>query len=117
MTQPSDSERLSSFVLGLYGEDPYAHVYRASEEHRESHGEQCGVYPSSPLSMRLVSLLIRATAAKRILEIGCGLGYSASASSKVKPTMSCLHFPAPTTSSTTTDGSCRSRLTWRRCWT
>ena len=77
MTQPSDSERLSSFVLGLYGEDPYAHVYRASEEHRESHGEQCGVYPSSPLSMRLVSLLIRATGAKRILEIGCGLGYSA----------------------------------------
>ena len=77
MTQQSDSERLSSYVLGLYGEDPYAHVYRASEEHREAHGEQCGVYPSSPLSMRLVSLLIRATAAKRILEIGCGLGYSA----------------------------------------
>ncbi|MCH7998313.1 MAG: class I SAM-dependent methyltransferase [Chloroflexi bacterium] len=77
MTQQSDSERLSSFVLGLYGEDPYAHVYRASEEHREAHGSECEVYPSSPLSMRLVSLLIRATAAKRILEIGCGLGYSA----------------------------------------
>ncbi len=77
MTQQSDSERLSQYVVNLYGQDPYAHVYRASDEHREAHGEECGAYPSSPLSMRLVSVLVRATGARRILEIGCGLGYSA----------------------------------------
>ncbi len=77
MTQQSDSERLSEYVVKLYGQDPYAHVYRASDEHRERHGDECGVYPSSPLSMRLVSVLVGATGAKRILEIGCGLGYSA----------------------------------------
>jgi len=77
MTQQSDSERLSEYVVKLYGQDPYAHVYKASDEHREAHGDECGAYPSSPLSMRLVSVLVGATGAKRILEIGCGLGYSA----------------------------------------
>jgi predicted O-methyltransferase YrrM len=77
MTQPSDSERLESFLLDLYGGDPYAYVRQASDEHREAHGPDCGVYPSDPIKMRLLSTLIRASGAKRILEIGCGLGYSA----------------------------------------
>jgi len=77
MTQLSDSERLSSFILDLYGDDPYAHVRRASDEHREAHGPDCGAYPSDPIKMRLLSTLVQASSAKRILEIGCGLGYSA----------------------------------------
>lgn len=77
MTQPSDSERLESFLLDLYGGDPYAHVRQASDEHREAHGPACGVYPSNPIKMRLIATLVRALGAKRILEIGCGLGYSA----------------------------------------
>ena len=77
MTQPSDADRVSSFILDLYGGDPYAHVRDASNEHREAHGPDCEVYPSDPIKMRLISTLIRASRAKRILEIGCGLGYSA----------------------------------------
>ena len=77
MTQPSDKERLSAFLVDLYGGDPYAHVRAASDEHREAHGADCGVYPSGPIKMRLISTLATACGAKRILEIGCGLGYSA----------------------------------------
>ena len=75
--QPSDAERLSSFILDLYEGDPYAHVRDASNEHREAHGSECEVYPSDPIKMRLLATLVRALGAKRILEIGCGLGYSA----------------------------------------
>ena len=73
----SDSELLSSFLLELYGGDPFAHVYTASNEHREAHGPDCGVYPSEPVKMRLLAGITRAAGATRILEIGCGLGYSA----------------------------------------
>jgi len=75
--QPSDAERLSSFILDLYGGDPFGHVRDASNEHREAHGSECEVYPSDPIKMRLLATLVRALGAKRILEIGCGLGYSA----------------------------------------
>jgi len=41
-------------------------------------GEQeCGVYPSDPLKMRLLATLVRALGARRSLEIGGGLGCSA----------------------------------------
>ena len=48
------SELLSSFLLDLYGGDPFAAVYRASNEHREAHGPDCEVYPSVPVKMRLL---------------------------------------------------------------
>jgi len=70
-------EQVSAFLLDLYGGDPYAHVYQASNEHREAHGRESEVYPSEPVKMRLMSVLVRAAGAKRALEIGCGLGYSA----------------------------------------
>ena len=73
----SDSETLSSFLLDLYGGDPFAAVYRASNEHRQAHGPGCDVYPSEPAKMRLLAGIVRAAGARRILEIGCGLGYSA----------------------------------------
>ena len=55
--------------------DRFAHVYRASEEHRIHHGPNCTVYPSG--SGPILGTLVAATGAKRILEVGCGLGYSA----------------------------------------
>jgi predicted O-methyltransferase YrrM len=55
--------------------DRFAHVFRASEEHRLQHGPDCTVYPSSVGP--LLGTLAAATGARRILEVGCGLGYSA----------------------------------------
>jgi predicted O-methyltransferase YrrM len=72
------------YLLGLYGDDPFASVRAASEAHRAEHApslaggeQQCGVYPSDPLKLHAVSAILRAAGSKRILEIGCGLGYSA----------------------------------------
>ena len=77
MTQPSPAERLQEFLFDIQGGDPFAHVRAASDEHREAHGPECGVYPSGPAKMRLISTLVAASGAKRMLEVGCGLGYSA----------------------------------------
>jgi len=55
--------------------DPYHWVYEASEQHRQTHGAECHVYPTS--SGPLLGWLARATGAGRVLEVGCGLGYSA----------------------------------------
>jgi len=77
VSEASDAQRLATFLLDLHGGDPYGAVYRASHEHREAHGPECGVYPSDPLKARLLATLVHATAARRLLEIGCGLGYSA----------------------------------------
>jgi predicted O-methyltransferase YrrM len=55
--------------------DRYASVYDASEQHRIEHGGECDVYPSA--SGPLLGALAAAARATRILEVGCGLGYSA----------------------------------------
>ena len=55
--------------------DRYASVFDASERHRIEHGGDCDVYPSS--SGPLLGAIAAAANARRILEIGCGLGYSA----------------------------------------
>ncbi len=80
----AESDALNAYLLNLYGGDPFANVYAACEPHRLSHaaslagGEQeCGVYPSVPEKARVLATLVRATGARRLLEIGCGLGYSA----------------------------------------
>ena len=77
-------DQIHDHVLHLYGGDPFAHVFDASNSHREEHSrtlpggaQECGVYPSDAVKMRLLATLVRAVAGKRILEIGCGLGYSA----------------------------------------
>jgi len=85
MAEPTDSQLISDYLVDLYGADPFAHVRVASNAHRVEHaaslgrgGEQtCGVYPSDAPKMRVLATLVRATGAQRILEIGCGLGYSA----------------------------------------
>jgi predicted O-methyltransferase YrrM len=56
-------------------DDRYAAVYDASERHRIEHGPDCDVYPSS--SGPLLGALAAMSRAHRILEVGCGLGYSA----------------------------------------
>lgn len=55
--------------------DPFEHVRAASEEHRGEHGPGCTVYPTSHAS--LLGVLAATAGARRILEIGTGIGYSA----------------------------------------
>lgn len=55
--------------------DRYSAIFDASERHRVEHGADCDVYPSS--SGPLLGTLVASARAKRVLEIGCGLGYSA----------------------------------------
>jgi predicted O-methyltransferase YrrM len=53
--------------------DRFRHVFEASVAHRNQHG--CHVYPSPDAPM--LGVLATSTRAQRILEVGCGLGYSA----------------------------------------
>jgi predicted O-methyltransferase YrrM len=74
----TSAERLNGYLLDLFGGDPYMEVFDACEPHREAHGEtECGVYPAAPQKMRVLGTIVRAIGAKRGLEIGGGLGYSA----------------------------------------
>lgn len=84
MSGVNEPQPVSSYILDLYGGDPFARVHDASNAHREEHAptlaggvQECGVYPSGAGKMRVLATLVQAAAAKRILEIGCGLGYSA----------------------------------------
>lgn len=53
--------------------DPWRHVRLATDQHRVKHG--CWAYPHA--DGRLLGVLAAATRAKRILELGTALGYSA----------------------------------------
>ena len=52
--------------------DPFAHIREATLKHRAKHG--CGAYPYS--NGPLLSTIAAAAGAKRILELGCALGYT-----------------------------------------
>lgn len=78
------TDEFNHFLSQLCGPDPFANIYDASEAHRAEHGlslpggeQECGVYPSNQLKMRVIVSIVRAMRAQRILEIGGGLGYSA----------------------------------------
>lgn len=74
--EPTSQKALEAWVREqTQSRDRFAHVYRASEEHRLQHGLDCTVYPSS--IGPLLGTLAASTGAERILEVGCGLGYSA----------------------------------------
>jgi predicted O-methyltransferase YrrM len=74
--EPTSAESVAQWIQTAQRQrDPFEHVRLASHEHRESHGAGCSVYPTS--SGPLLSVLAAAVAARRILEVGCGLGYSA----------------------------------------
>ncbi|HYY92736.1 MAG TPA: methyltransferase, partial [Candidatus Dormibacteraeota bacterium] len=57
--------------------DVYVDLYELSNKHRRKHGRSCGLYPSDPLQAPLWSVLASLTHAKRMLEVGCGHGYTA----------------------------------------
>ena len=64
-------------VLRLQGGDPFSGVLTAAEAHRSEHGEGCGLYPAGPAVMALAATIVRCTGARRIVDLGTGLGYSA----------------------------------------
>ena len=68
-----------TFLQPVYGGklDLHVDLFRASEQHRSTHGPECSVYPSSPLNIPLLFLLGAMVRARRFLEVGCGLGYTA----------------------------------------
>jgi predicted O-methyltransferase YrrM len=76
MTEPTSPETVAAWIdTAQRQRDPFERVRRASHEHREKHGPGCSVYPTS--SGPLLAVLAATIRADRILEVGCGLGYSA----------------------------------------
>jgi len=74
--EPDSPEAIEAWIRErMRAHDRFADVYDASERHREEHGPECTVYPSG--SGPVLGTLAAATGAKGILELGCGLGYSA----------------------------------------
>ena len=72
--EPDSDEAVAAWLADArLATDPFAAVYDASTRHREAHG--CDTYASS--DAWAVATIARAAGAQRILEIGCGLGYSA----------------------------------------
>lgn len=72
----SSAGKIGAYVSKLSKEDALLRkIGRESDKHREKHN--CDVHPSSPVTGRLLSILVRATNSKKVLEVGCGLGYSA----------------------------------------
>ena len=66
-------------LLKIYGgrADAYLDLYRLSNQHRRKHGRSCDMYPSDPLQAPLWSVVASLTHARRMLEVGCGHGYTA----------------------------------------
>ncbi len=62
----------------IYGPayDLHYDIYQRSAAHRKEHGDECDVYPSTAIHS-LWPLLTAMVHAKRFLEVGCGLGYTA----------------------------------------
>jgi predicted O-methyltransferase YrrM len=74
--EPDSPEAVAAWVRARTRQhDRFAAVFDQSEQHRQEHGADCTVYPTS--SGPLLGALVEATHARRILEVGCGLGYSA----------------------------------------
>lgn len=73
-----DLKRIHKYVLRLEPEPPPLRGIREqSERHRQKHGRDCTVYPSSPITGRFLQACLHLLRARYVLEVGCGLGYSA----------------------------------------
>ncbi len=57
--------------------DLHRDLHEESNRHRMEHGEACGVYPSEVTNAPIWPFLTSVVGARRFLEVGCGLGYSA----------------------------------------
>jgi len=68
---------VKQLLTKIYGGRADAHLdlYRLSNQHRREHG--CDLYPSDPLQAPLWAVVASLTHARRILEVGCGHGYTA----------------------------------------
>ncbi len=69
----SDAEARAWVARHLQDGDPFGAIYTATERHREAHG--CEAYASS--NGPLLGVLARSIGARRSLEIGTALGYTA----------------------------------------
>ena len=72
--EPASAEAVRAWIEEQLP-DRFGYVRAKSEQHREAHGPGCTVYPTS--SGPLLGVLAAATRARRALELGTGLGYSA----------------------------------------
>ena len=57
--------------------DAHLDLYQLSNQHRRKHGRRCDMFPSDPLQAPLWAVLASLTHARRMLEVGCGYGYTA----------------------------------------
>lgn len=66
-------------LRGVYGDALELHrdLYEESIRHRERHGQTCTVHPHSLTAAPIWPLLTAIAHARRYLEVGCGLGYTA----------------------------------------
>jgi predicted O-methyltransferase YrrM len=72
--EPDSPEAVTAWIAQQTArQDRFAHVARRSDAHRAQHG--CDVFPSHDGPM--LGVLAAAAGAQRMLEVGCGLGYSA----------------------------------------
>lgn len=63
----------------IYGQGALAYIdlYELSNQHRRKHGSRCDLFPSDPLQAPLWAVLSALTDSRRMLEVGCGHGYTA----------------------------------------
>ena len=75
-SEPTNQQEAINWVeKATRASDRFHQVWEASHHHREEHRGACTVYPSS--DGPLMGTMAAMAGAKRILEVGCGLGYSA----------------------------------------
>lgn len=76
MKEPASPEAVEAWIAAASDRfDRFTNVRTASVAHREEHGLGCTVFPTR--SGPLLGVLAAAVAARRLLEVGTGLGYSA----------------------------------------
>jgi len=70
---------VEQLLMKIYAgrEDIHLDLYRLSNQHRRKHGRDCDMYPSEPSQAPLWSVVASLTHARRMLEVGCGHGYTA----------------------------------------
>ncbi len=76
MTEQTDE---LAILRRVYGDalELHRNLYEESIRHRERHGQICTVHPHSLTAAPIWPLLTAIARARRYLEVGCGLGYTA----------------------------------------
>src|SRR6478736_10315348 len=68
------SAQVAMQLMELAGGDVFARVAQESQDHQQEHG--CGLHNAGGPQMQLVAALARVVGARRVLDLGSGLGYS-----------------------------------------